>query len=146
MVHQNISAEKVLLDQQLSPLIMDSGLPRLLADDVIFSTLKISAAMGCLAPEYITTGRFTEKSDVYAFGVIVFQILSGKLKLTSSMRFATESCNFRDFIDPNLRGHFTELEAEKLTRIALHCTAELPESRPSILRAIEELENCGSKG
>ncbi|OWM88403.1 hypothetical protein CDL15_Pgr003815 [Punica granatum] len=143
VVHQNISAEKILLDQQLSPLIMDSGLPKLLADDVIFSTLKTSAAMGCLAPEYITTGRFTEKSDVYAFGVIVFQILSGKLRLTSSMRFAAESCNFGDFIDPNLLGNFTKPEAEKLTRIALGCMAEVPESRPSILQVTEELENCG---
>ncbi|KAK4800312.1 hypothetical protein SAY86_020799 [Trapa natans] len=146
VVHQNISAEKILLDQQLNPLIMDSGLPRLVADDVIFSTLKISAAMGCLAPEYITTGRFTDKSDVYAFGVIVFQILSGKLKLTSSMRLAPESCHFRDFIDPNLSGNFTEAEAEKLTRIALDCTAELPERRPSILRVIHELGSCGSMG
>ncbi|KAK4747441.1 hypothetical protein SAY87_014027 [Trapa incisa] len=146
VVHQNISAEKILLDQQLSPLIMDSGLPRLLADDVIFSTLKISAAMGCLAPEYITTGRFTDKSDVYAFGVIVLQILTGKLKLTTSLRLAPEPCHFRDFIDPNLGGNFSEAEAEKLARIALDCTAELPERRPSILRVIDELGSCGSKG
>lgn len=123
---------------------MDSGLPKLLADDVIFSALKVSAAMGCLAPEYITTGRFTVKSDVYAFGVIVFQILSGKLRLTSSMRLAMESCSFRDFIDPHLGANFTEPEAEKLTRIALLCAAEVPENRPCILRVIEELENCGS--
>ncbi|KAK4788991.1 hypothetical protein SAY86_020310 [Trapa natans] len=144
VVHQNISVEKVLLDHKLRPLIMDSGIPKLLADDVIFSALKVSAAMGCLAPEYITTGRLTVESDVYAFGVIVFQILSGKMRLTSSMRFGVESCNFRDFIDPNLRANFIEAEAENLTRVALMCTSEAPQSRPSILRVIEELENLGS--
>lgn len=145
MVHQNISAEKILLDQQLRPLIMDSGIPKLLAEDVIFSALKVSAAMGCLAPEYITTGRFTMKSDVYAFGVIVFQILSGKLRMTGCLRLAMESRSFQDFIDPNLGMNFSEHEAETLTRLALLCTAEVPETRPSILRVIEELKNCGSK-
>ncbi|XLR38968.1 hypothetical protein HN51_026127 [Arachis hypogaea] len=71
MVHQNILVEKVLLDNQFNPLIMDAGFPKLLADDIVYSAPKVGAAMGYLAPEYITTGRITEKSDVYAFGVIV---------------------------------------------------------------------------
>ena len=50
---------------------MDAGFPKLLADDIVYSAPKVGAAMGYLAPEYITTGRITEKSDVYAFGVIV---------------------------------------------------------------------------
>ncbi|RYR36226.1 hypothetical protein Ahy_A10g051236 isoform C [Arachis hypogaea] len=56
---------------QFNPLIMDAGFPKLLADDIVYSAPKVGAAMGYLAPEYITTGRITEKSDVYAFGVIV---------------------------------------------------------------------------
>ncbi|XP_057747806.1 proline-rich receptor-like protein kinase PERK3 [Arachis stenosperma] len=71
MVHQNILVEKVLLDNQFNPLIMDAGFPKLLADDIVYSAPKVGVAMGYLAPEYITTGRITEKSDVYAFGVIV---------------------------------------------------------------------------
>ncbi|XP_048131710.1 probable leucine-rich repeat receptor-like protein kinase At5g63930 isoform X2 [Rhodamnia argentea] len=141
VVHQNISVEKILIDQQLNPLIMDSGLPKLLADDVIYSALKISAAMGYLAPEYITTGRFTEKSDVFAFGVIIFQILSGKRQLSSSMRLAAESCAFENFIDCNLKGNFTEPEAAILGKIALGCTSEFPDSRPTIIRVIEELND-----
>ncbi|KAF8027103.1 hypothetical protein BT93_E0123 [Corymbia citriodora subsp. variegata] len=141
VVHQNISVEKILINQQFNPLIMDSGLPKLLADDVIYSALKTSAAMGYMAPEYITTGRFTEKSDVFAFGVIIFQILSGKLQLSSSMRSAAESCSFENFIDCNLRGNFTEPEAAILGKMALRCTSELPDSRPTIFRVIEELND-----
>ncbi|KAG0518736.1 hypothetical protein BDA96_09G202700, partial [Sorghum bicolor] len=63
VVHQNISAEKILLDHHFAPRLSVPGLHKLLADDVIFSTLKASAAMGYLAPEYATTGRFTDKSD-----------------------------------------------------------------------------------
>ncbi|KAM3321987.1 hypothetical protein P3S67_003138 [Capsicum chacoense] len=46
MVHCNISVEKVLLDQQFTPLILDCGLLKLLADDVVYSALKVSAALG----------------------------------------------------------------------------------------------------
>lgn len=102
------------MDENLEPLISDSGLLKLLADDVVFSALKFSAALGYMAPEYITTGRFTEKSDVYAFGVIILQILSGRSILSHLMRLAAESCRLEDFIDPYLRGKFFDSEASKL--------------------------------
>uniref|UniRef100_A0A2C9WD41 Protein kinase domain-containing protein n=1 Tax=Manihot esculenta TaxID=3983 RepID=A0A2C9WD41_MANES len=139
IVHRRISAEKVLLDQQFTPMIADSGLPKLLADDIVFSALKISAAMGYLVPEYVTTGHFTEKSDIYAFGVIILQILSGKQMLTNPMLVAASSCRYEDFIDTNLKGNFSESEVAKLAKIALACTQELPEHRPSMEAVIQEL-------
>lgn len=139
IVHRNLSVEKVLIDQQFIPLIADCGLHKLLADDIVFSVLKTSAAMGYLAPEYVTTGRFTERSDVFAFGVIILQILSGSLVLTSSMRLAAESATFEDFIDRNLKGKFSESEAAKLGKMALVCTHEDPENRPTMEAVIEEL-------
>ncbi|KAF5478423.1 hypothetical protein F2P56_004983 [Juglans regia] len=141
IIHQNISVEKILIDQQFNPLISDSGLPKLLADDIIFSALKISAAMGYLAPEYITTGRFTEKSDIYAFGVIILQILSGKQNVTNSIKLAAESYRFQDFMDTNLKVSFSESEATKLAEIALMCTHEHPDHRPNIEAVIEELSS-----
>lgn len=120
-------------------MISDSGLPKLLADDIIFSALKVSAAMGYLAPEYITTGRFTEKSDIYAFGVIILQVLSGKQNVTNSIKLAAESCRFQDFIDTNLKVSFSESEATKLAEIALMCTHELPNHRPNIEAVIQDL-------
>lgn len=144
MVHRNISVEKVLIDQRFNPLISDSGVPKILADDIIFSTLKVSAAMGYMAPEYITTGSFTEKSDIYAFGVIILQILSGKRMLTNSMRLGAECCRFEDFIDKNLARKFSESEAAKLAKIALACTSDIPDHRPTMTAVIQELSNCGT--
>ncbi|KAL0312764.1 UNVERIFIED_CONTAM: Cysteine-rich receptor-like protein kinase [Sesamum radiatum] len=145
IVHQNISVEKVLLDQHFRPLILDSGLLKLLADDVVYSALKVSAALGYMAPEYITTGRFTEKSDVYAFGVIILQVLSGQRKLTSLMRTAAESGKLEEFVDPALGGKFSETEAARLTKIALDCTDELPDNRPSMASVVRDLNepSCG---
>ncbi|KAF2313156.1 hypothetical protein GH714_009525 [Hevea brasiliensis] len=122
----------------------DSGLPKLLADDIVFSAIKISAAMGYLAPEYVTTGHFTEKSDIYAFGVIILQILSGKQMLTNTMRAAAASCRYEDFIDSNLKGNFSESEAAKLAKIALACTQELPEHRPTMEAVIQELNKSNA--
>ena len=139
IVHQNISAEKVLIDGRYNPLLSDSGLHKLLADDIVFSTLKASAAMGYLAPEYTTTGRFTEKSDVYAFGMIIFQILTGKRIITQLNCHGAESCRFEDFVDENLEGKFSESEAAKLGRIAMLCTHEYPNLRPSMENVMQEL-------
>ncbi|KAL1558883.1 somatic embryogenesis receptor kinase 1-like [Salvia divinorum] len=104
----------------------------------VFSALKASAAMGYLAPEYTNTGRFTEKSDVYAFGVLLFQILSGKRKYVASMRVSAESCSL-DFIDTNLHGVFKESEAAMLANLAAVCTYESPEKRPSMETIEREL-------
>ncbi|KAF2303466.1 hypothetical protein GH714_018664 [Hevea brasiliensis] len=139
LFHQNISAEKVLIDRRYNPLLSDSGLHKLLADDIVFSMLKASAAMGYLAPEYTTTGRFTEKSDVYAFGMIVLQLLSGKRIVTTMTRQAVESFRVEDFIDANLERKFSESEAAKLGRLALLCTHESPNQRPTMESVLEEL-------
>lgn len=143
IIHQNISVEKVVLDHQLKPLILDSGLLKLLADDVVYSALKVSAALGYMAPEYITTGRFTEKSDVYAYGVIILQLLSGKTMLSSSVRTAAESGRLQDFIDTKLEGKYSETEATRLTKIALDCTNEVPDYRPAMESVVRDLnETC----
>ncbi|KAI4347442.1 hypothetical protein L6164_008255 [Bauhinia variegata] len=144
LVHQNISAKKVLIDQRFNPLLSDSGLCKLLTNDIVFSELKASAAKGYLAPEYTTTGRFTEKSDVYAFGVLLFQIISGKQKITSSMRLAAESCRLQELIDPNLHGRFFEYEAAMLAKMALLCSHESTFERPSMETIVQELGNCSS--
>ncbi|KAI3727519.1 hypothetical protein L6452_16135 [Arctium lappa] len=141
MIHRNISMEKILIDQQYNPLITDAGLLKLLADDIVFSALKVSAALGYMAPEYITTGKFTEKSDVYAFGVVVLQILSGKSNITGSIRAAAADRRFNDFIDENLEGKYSESEADKLAKIGVICVDEVPENRLTMEAVILELTN-----
>ncbi|KAL6615040.1 hypothetical protein ACP70R_037310 [Stipagrostis hirtigluma subsp. patula] len=138
LVHQNISADKILLDNAYKPLISGCGLHKLLVDDLVFSTLKASAAMGYLAPEYTTVGRFSEKSDVYAFGVIVLQVLTGRRKTTQLP--VIESGNVEELVDANLQGNYSPAEAAKLTKIALACTGEDPDQRPTMAELLQELD------
>ncbi|XP_021730223.1 protein NSP-INTERACTING KINASE 1-like [Chenopodium quinoa] len=142
LIHQNISAEKVLIDKRFNPVLADCGLYKLLTNDTVFSALKASAAMGYLAPEYTTTGKFTEKSDVYAFGMLVFQIISGRRKISNFIRVGAESLRSQEYVDSNLHGKFSEFEASKLAKIALSCTLELPNERPSMDTIILDLGSC----
>ncbi|CAH8330342.1 unnamed protein product [Eruca vesicaria subsp. sativa] len=146
IVHQNLSAEKILIDHWYNPYLADSGLHKLFTDDIVFSKLKASAAMGYLAPEYITTGRFTDKSDVYAFGMILLQILSGKSKISHLM--IVQAVEFgrlnEDFIDPNLRKNFPEAEAAQLARLGLLCTHESSNLRPSMEDVMYELNKLAA--
>ncbi|CAG7908611.1 unnamed protein product [Brassica rapa] len=146
IVHQNLSAEKILIDHWYNPSLADSALHKLFTDDIVFSKLKASAAMGYLAPEYITTGRFTDKSDVYAFGMILLQILSGKSKISHLMILqAVESGRLNeDFMDPNLRESFPEAEAAQLARLGLLCTHESSNQRPSMEDVMQELNKLAA--
>ncbi|KAL8151322.1 hypothetical protein V2J09_021130 [Rumex salicifolius] len=146
LVHENVSAEKVLVDNKSNPQLSDSGLNKLLTNDTVFSTLKSSAAMGYLAPEYTTTGKLTEKSDVYAFGILVLQILSGGSKINLQLIRAAEASNIHQLMDPNLHGRFSEAEAAKIARIATACSLELPLERPSMEAVSLELGCFGSGG
>ncbi|MED6207633.1 hypothetical protein PIB30_037504 [Stylosanthes scabra] len=139
LVHQNLSAHTVLLDARYNAVLAYSALHKLLADDIVFSTLKASAAMGYLAPEYTKTGRLTEKSDVYAFGVMVFQLLSGKRDITQLSRQGMETASYRDVVDEKLEGKFSESEAAKLWGVALLCIHESPHLRPYMEDVIQEL-------
>ncbi|XP_006655759.3 somatic embryogenesis receptor kinase 4 [Oryza brachyantha] len=141
VVHQNISAEKILLDHHLTPRLSVPGLHKLLADDVVFSTLKASAAMGYLAPEYATTGRFTEKSDVFAFGIVVLQVMTGR-RAVSQLKVSTAANDLESLIDENLNGIFSRTEAANLAAVAALCTSEAASQRPTMEAVVQQLSSC----
>ncbi|XP_078448043.1 LRR receptor kinase BAK1-like [Wolffia australiana] len=138
MIHQNLSTDKILLGERCKALISGACVQRLLADDVVYSSQKASAAMGYLAPEYATAGRFSEKSDVYAFGVIVLQILTGK-SMANPMRPFADPCKLEDLVDPRLELKYPRSEAAKLVAMALACTSEAPSLRPGMAMVVQDL-------
>jgi len=151
IVHQNISAANILLDQDFSPHLSDCALQRLFADDIVFSILKTSAAMGYLAPEYATVGRLTLQSDIYAFGKILLQLLTGVIKDMSRDNSSTSSvhCSLKtlvecgkveEFMDPRLDGKYSVAEATNLAEIALACTREIASERPPMDAVVQRFE------
>ncbi|KAH0917898.1 hypothetical protein HID58_025558, partial [Brassica napus] len=118
MVHRDIKTTNVLLDADLNAKISDFGLARLHEAEHTHISTRIAGTIGYMAPEYALYGQLTEKADVFSFGVVAMEIVSGKM----------------------LEGEFNRKEAERMIKVALVCTNSSPLSRPTMSEAVQMLE------
>lgn len=151
MVHRNLWTGNILLDKQGNALLADYGLSDIVAEEVMYATHKTLAALGYLAPEYAYLGQVTENSDIYAFGALILELLTGNrpvfLSKTTSTPVSTavwvkpllELGKVREFVDPKLESRFSLAGAAGLAQIGLQCMAEDPRGRPSMTEVVRKL-------
>ncbi|KAJ4729105.1 Receptor-like protein kinase [Melia azedarach] len=151
IIHRDIKSSNILLDGNLEARVSDFGLAKLLEDEESHITTIVAGTFGYLAPEYMQSGRATEKTDVYSFGVLVLEVLSGKrptdasfiekgLNIVGWLNFLISEDRQREIVDPNCEGVQTE-SLDALLSVATQCVSSGPDDRPTMHRVVQLLES-----
>ncbi|CAN6443561.1 unnamed protein product [Victoria cruziana] len=151
IVHRDIKTTNVLLDKDLNAKISDFGLAKLDEGDNTHISTRIAGTIGYMAPEYATRGYLTDKADVYSFGIVALEIVSGKgnttpmteedggFLLDTAYVLQEKGC-LREMVDPSLGSNFSEEEALRMLKVALLCTSPSPSLRPKMSVIVDMLE------
>ncbi|KAL5811482.1 hypothetical protein ACOSQ4_028050 [Xanthoceras sorbifolium] len=151
IIHRDVKSSNILLDSELNPKISDFGLAKLYDDKKTHISTHVAGTIGYLAPEYAMRGHLTEKTDVFAFGVVALEIVSGRPNSDSSLDEEQvyllewawnlhENNREVELVDSRLP-NFNEEEVKRMIGVGLLCTQTLPSLRPPMSRVVAML--CG---
>ncbi|KAF3504102.1 hypothetical protein F2Q69_00041430 [Brassica cretica] len=151
IIHCDVKPENILLHDHFQPKISDFGLSKLLSQEEssLFTTMR--GTRGYLAPEWITNTAISEKADVYSYGMVLLELVSGRknclFRTSSGLVYFPlyaldmhEQGSYMELADPRLEGRVTSQEVAKLVRIALCCVHEEPALRPTMAAVVGMFE------
>lgn len=151
-IHRDLKPSNILIGDDMRAKVADFGLVKNAPDGKYSVETRLAGTFGYLAPEYAATGRVTTKIDVYAFGVVLMETITGRKALDDTMpddrahlvtwfrRVLISKENISKAIDPNLDLDEETIESiYRVAELAGHCTAREPHQRPDMGHAVNVL-------
>ncbi|KAJ0230799.1 Proline-rich receptor-like protein kinase PERK8 [Hirschfeldia incana] len=162
IIHRDIKSSNILLDNSFEALVADFGLAKI-AQELDLNThvsTRVMGTFGYMAPEYATSGKLSEKADVYSYGVILLELITGRKPVDTSQPLGDESLvewarpllsqaieneDFEGLVDPRLGDNFIPGEMFRMVEAAAACVRHSAARRPKmsqVVRALDTLEEA----
>jgi len=155
IIHRDIKASNILLDLRFEAKVADFGLAKFTSDTNTHVSTRVMGTFGYLAPEYAASGKLTEKSDVFSFGVMLLELITGRRPVSSRqapmddnlvdwarplMTKAFEDGNHDALVDPRLGSEYNDNEMARMIACAGACVRHSARRRPRMGQVVRALE------
>ncbi|KAI6701213.1 hypothetical protein NL676_015537 [Syzygium grande] len=152
IIHRDIKAANILLDFNFEAKVSDFGLAKLSTDNHTHVSTRVMGTFGYLAPEYAASGKLTEKSDVFSFGVMLLELITGKHPVNTDMddslvdwatpiiTTALAEGDYSELVDPRLQDNYVPQEMARMVACAGACIRRSSKRRPRMSQIVRALE------